>query len=258
MSFQAQTWAIRVRVGDPVLKLLLLTLANYANEDGECWHSQKRIAHDTEIPERTLRRKIAALGGMGLIEVTARTREDGTKTTSLIRLLADSKPAATVASGSSTGQNGGAPEAKTGGQPAANMVAGQDSSMNRKELTIERVTRGREAERFFDEIFWPEYPKRDGNNPKEPARKKIIAAVMSGENPDDILAGVRRLAHGHRVRNEIGSRFVPQAVTWINGKGWRDDPVAPPAPAPARTGYNQPSSGGFFEAAAALRRNLGE
>lgn len=108
-----------------------------------------------------------------------------------------------------------------------------------------------QARRFFDESFWPEYPRRDGRNPKEPACKKIVAAVLSGENPETIMAGVRRLAHGMRLRGKIGTPFVPQAITWINGKGWCDDDMGSPTPDPMPNGGGSP---GFFGAAAAIRQ----
>lgn len=142
MSWQAATWATNARVGDYALKLLLLTLANYANEDGECWHSQKRISFDTEIPERTLRRKMAALAEMGLIEVTARATPNGGRTSSLIRLL--TPPATVTAPPSPPGHcdrpppatRMAAPPAIAVASPPANKVAGQDSSVNNLEYPI--------------------------------------------------------------------------------------------------------------------------
>lgn len=125
MSWQAVTWATQCRVGDSALKLLLLTLANYANTDDECWYPQKRIAFDTEIPERTLRRKMGALVDMGLIEITPRTRSDGGQTTSMVRLLVPPNQVQTP------------PQAKMAAPPAiavpslpATKVAAQDSSLN--------------------------------------------------------------------------------------------------------------------------------
>lgn len=105
----------------------------------------------------------------------------------------------------------------------------------------------REANAFFDTQFWPNYPKRDGQNPKEPARKKIVAALISGENPQEILAGLARLVQGLRRRNKIGSEFVPRAITWINGKGWKDDPTEPAPNTPRPQGTN-----GFYAAAASI------
>lgn len=255
MSYQAQTWAINCRVGDPVLKLLLLTLANYTGTDDQCWHRQERISHDTEIPVRTLRRKLAALVEMGLIEITPRTRDDGTKASSLIRLMTDHQPAAKMASGESSGQNEGSPSAKNGGHPSANMVAEQESSLNLQEPPLDRHTRGREAERFFAERFWPNYPKRAGGNPKESARKKIVQLVTGGENPEIILDGLRRLVRGLRARQKVGSEFVPMAITWLNRKGWLDDPEPE---MPAHQMQPNGGGGGFFAAAAQIRRNAGE
>ena len=43
MSIQAVAWAISQRVGSPTGKVLLMCLANYVNEKGECWPSQKTV-----------------------------------------------------------------------------------------------------------------------------------------------------------------------------------------------------------------------
>jgi hypothetical protein len=112
------------------------------------------------------------------------------------------------------------------------------------------------AERFFAEKFWPNYPKRAGSNPKEPARKKLVQLIVSGENPETILEGLRRLVRGLRARDKVGTEFVPMAMTWINRKGWRDDPE-PDGP---NGGMPMPTNGGggFFGAAAQLRRNAGQ
>lgn len=134
MSYQASNWACEQRVGNPVLKLLLMTLANYAGPKGEAsWYSQTQMSYDTEIPERSLRRHLQKLVEMGLIETEARKTPAGTKTTSLIRVMM--YPPAKLASGLSTGQNEGEPPAKTGGQPPANMMAGQEQPSNNQEQT---------------------------------------------------------------------------------------------------------------------------
>lgn len=112
------------------------------------------------------------------------------------------------------------------------------------------------ADRFFAEKFWPNYPKRAGGNPKEPARKKLVQLIVSGENPETILDGLRRLVKGLRARDKVGTEFVPMAMTWINRKGWRDDPEPDGGQFVPPGGNN--GGGGFFGAAAQLRRNAGE
>lgn len=113
------------------------------------------------------------------------------------------------------------------------------------------------ASAFFDERFWPRFPKRTGGNPKEDARQKFIAAVVSGENPEEILAGAARLEQEMRAINKLGTEIVPMCVTWLNKKRWKDDPgPAPVSQSPPRRGGDQP---GFFELASQLRtRNRDE
>jgi hypothetical protein len=73
----------------------------------------------------------------------------------------------------------------------------------------------------FDE-FWKEYPKRDGDNPRKPAEKKFNALVKTGVDPDVIIAGARQASAAFRSRNEYGTRFVPQAITWLNQQRFVD------------------------------------
>jgi hypothetical protein len=48
MSWQATAWAEKQVTGSPARKVLLLVLANYADEDGICWPSQETLAKGTE------------------------------------------------------------------------------------------------------------------------------------------------------------------------------------------------------------------
>lgn len=90
--------------------------------------------------------------------------------------------------------------------------------------------------KIFDEEFWPSYPKRDGANPRKPAREKFVTAVKSGHDPQAIVGGVRRYAAQLAKSNHIGTKYVAQAVTWINQARWEDYPevatetTGPPLP----------------------------
>jgi hypothetical protein len=77
---------------------------------------------------------------------------------------------------------------------------------------------------YFEE-FWGKYPKRDGANPKEPARKKFLAAVKSGADPEAIIRAAKRSADVARSNGQIGTPYVPQAVTWLNQQRWGDYPA---------------------------------
>lgn len=89
------------------------------------------------------------------------------------------------------------------------------------------------------EEFWKVYPKRDGANPKTPARKKFIAAVKSGTDAREIIAAAKRSADEARSKGQIGTPYVPQAVTWLNQQRWGD--YGQPEPVSVRT-HEPPSA----------------
>lgn len=78
--------------------------------------------------------------------------------------------------------------------------------------------------------FWEIYPKREGGNPKKPARTKFIAALKR-DKFENILAGARAYAAS---REGDDPRFTAQAITWLHQDRWRDDHLASPSRAPPR------------------------
>jgi Helix-turn-helix domain len=69
MSWQATTWAMNQKVGNAGRKLLLLALANYADEKGFCWPSQGRLAVDTEASLDTIQRQTRKLVAEGFVSI---------------------------------------------------------------------------------------------------------------------------------------------------------------------------------------------
>jgi hypothetical protein len=69
MSVQVIGWVLKgAKVGDAVAKLVLLALANHANDDGTAaWPSQKTIAAYAEVTVRTVRTKLEYLQAIDLI-----------------------------------------------------------------------------------------------------------------------------------------------------------------------------------------------
>jgi hypothetical protein len=80
--------------------------------------------------------------------------------------------------------------------------------------------------------FWQAYPRRDGPNPRAPAEQKFVALVKAGVDPAMLIAAVKKLAADEAVKGNIGSRFIPQALTWLSQQRWADHAaVAAKAPA---------------------------
>jgi hypothetical protein len=88
-------------------------------------------------------------------------------------------------------------------------------------LTPAAPVAARAPEHSFDE-FWKAYPRRDGPNPRSPAERKFHALVSGGVDPAMMIAAVRKLAAEEAAKNNIGSRFIPQAMTWLSQQRWAD------------------------------------
>lgn len=63
-----------VRVGSPTDKLVLLALADYANDRGRCWPSVPALMQRTELSDRAVRTAIKRLSAAGHVEVIHRQR----------------------------------------------------------------------------------------------------------------------------------------------------------------------------------------
>lgn len=59
--------AMKARVGNPLTKLVLIKLADNANDQGECWPSYRHIADQCEINRSTAIRHVDILEGCGFL-----------------------------------------------------------------------------------------------------------------------------------------------------------------------------------------------
>jgi hypothetical protein len=83
--------------------------------------------------------------------------------------------------------------------------------------------------------FKTAYPKRDGSNPWQPAQRKFETLVKHGVDPEMIIRGARQLAVELHKARQIGTRFVPQALTWLNQQRYADCADSLPAAAADQT-----------------------
>ena len=86
MSWQATTWAMSQKVGNAGRKLLLLALANYADENGVCWPSQGRLSLDTEASLDTIQRQTKKLAADGFVSIERPPKRRGQWQTFIYRL----------------------------------------------------------------------------------------------------------------------------------------------------------------------------
>ena len=109
MSFYLAGAAWRAKVA-PTTKLVLLCLADTANDDGECWPSLQTIANKTGLTRRAVINHVNILCRAGFLTKTNRYKDNGEQTSSLLKIVA--MPMA----GSEQGSPGGVNEIHRGGE----------------------------------------------------------------------------------------------------------------------------------------------
>ena len=77
MSMLLTAQALKLKVGNPTRKLVLVKLADNANDEGECFPSYQYIADHCEVSRRSVISHIEELIKMGLVEKKSRKNQDG-------------------------------------------------------------------------------------------------------------------------------------------------------------------------------------
>ena len=72
------------------------------------------------------------------------------------------------------------------------------------------------------ERFWAIYPPREGGRDKAAARKAFPAALRRADL-ESILDGAARYRAYLTTTNQLNTRYVKQARTWLNGNGWQEN-----------------------------------
>jgi DNA-binding transcriptional ArsR family regulator len=161
MSIQALNWALKQNpVGITTgAKFTLVLLANYADEDGQCYPSQRKIGELTHQGERTVRRHLEYLEKIGLIRRFARRKKDGSYVSDFYKLGSGNvelhemepiddqiEPAANLAGGDvQPAANFDTPAATVAGGPAAKLAGNtKESSYTKAKDTKEYINKGQQ------------------------------------------------------------------------------------------------------------------
>jgi len=200
IALMTRAWALDI---SPTDKLVLLALADWANEDGACWPSIKRLCLKSGIKERALQMAIKRLCDEGHL---SRTENSGKGVNYIVHPRIKCTPADI------------APPHETTPTPALNAPNTSEIHQREKEKRAKPVSP-------FD-AFWSIYPKRVGKLAAQRAFEK--AAKRDG---DRVLAGAHRFAEHLAEHPPDDPQFIPHPATWLN-RGSYDDELS----APARTG----------------------
>ena len=90
MSMLLMVQAMKAKVGNPLRKLVLVKLADQANDDGECWPSYQSIADACEMSRRTVISHIEWLEENGFLRRNYRKSKEGLSRSNVFVLTIDS------------------------------------------------------------------------------------------------------------------------------------------------------------------------
>lgn len=229
MSMELMVKAMKVKVGNPLRKLVLLKLADNASDHGECWPSYQHIADQCEISKRSVMNHIEALCECGLVKKELRPGPKG-NSSNLYRL--DFRSA-----GDSLGGSANRSLSSAGGSPhgAGDSLGGSAGAAPRISHSFEPVNEsviepkyngssdndseknGSAKESYSNEFeqAWQAYPKRAGGNSKSAAWKAWKARIKDGVTTEEMLAGVNRYAGYIRATGNAGTQYVKQTATFF-------------------------------------------
>jgi hypothetical protein len=223
--------AMKIKVGNPLRKLVLLKLADNASDRGECWPSYQHIADQCEISKRSVMNHIDALCDCGMLKKELRKGPKG-NSSNVYRITLNS-------AGDSLGGSAGADLHGAGDSPhsAGDSLVGSAGDSPRISHSFEPVNEpvneplkpigtsagatmlARSAKQEYSQEFesaWQAYPKRAGGNPKNSAYKAWNARLREGVTPETMLEGVKRYAAFVTATGKSGSEYVKQAATFFS------------------------------------------
>src|SRR5271165_882422 len=91
MSIRVMTWAWSIAL-PPTSKLVLMALADIADDLGVCWPSHPTLAVKCSLTDRTLRRVLCLLQAQKLVFIQPRFKTDGSRTSNRYQLAVDTPP----------------------------------------------------------------------------------------------------------------------------------------------------------------------
>lgn len=252
MSMDLMVQAMKIKVGNPLRKLVLLKLADNASDLGECWPSYQHIADQCEISKRSVMNHIEALCECGLIKKELRTGPKGNSSNvyqlnlrsagdspggSANRSLPGAGDSLPGAGDSPGGSAGAAPRISHSFEPVNEPV--NEPIKHTGASAIASAT-ARSAKQDYSSEFetaWQAYPKRAGGNSKAAAFKAWNARLKDGVKPEVMLAGVKRYAAYVRATGSAGTQYVNQAASFFGpDRHFEESWQAPSAPGGGHNG----------------------
>ena len=192
MSIELLNKALKLQGLTPTKKLVLVILANYADERGSCYPSYQHIGLLAGIKDpKHIGKIIKEFAQQDLLEITARFKEDGGNISNRYTLH--------------LGQGLQTPSGEVTPTPKG------------QETTTPPVSPPPNTKELFEE-FWKIYPRKT-NKYASSQKYKIALKDISHE---EMLKKIK--VYSEFVQDEkMDLKFVPHCTTWLNQKRYLDD-----------------------------------
>jgi DNA-binding transcriptional ArsR family regulator len=214
--------AMKCKVGNPLRKLVLIKLADNANDQGECWPSYQHIADQCEIGKSTVRKHIKDLETSGLLKIENRKGPKG-NASNIYRLTL----------------NGVSPDS-TGVSPDSTPPVAPDSTGISH--SFEPVIEPNDLCVLF-ESFWKSYPRK---NNKQGALKSFKAALKNQNLTASEFTEMLVSDVSERIKRKQFGFYKLHATTYLNNERW-NDPHEENQPRVTESGYKPNSIDAYNE-----------
>lgn len=213
MSRKATDWAWSIDVKPATLKLILLSMADRADEIHQCFPSIDRLVKDTGLNKKTVQKGLLDMIDAGIISDTGK-RRGPTGRVRVFQLNLDFK--SNEPEIGNVPKNGTLNDPKNGTLNDPNFGVQNQSTepVNEPKDQLRSPAKKSAANQARDEAFesvWQQYPKREGSNPKNHALSAWKARIAEGHKPEDMLAGLMRYLEHCQTKGNVGTSFVMQA-----------------------------------------------
>lgn len=208
MSIKIMSWVWENGPQDPVERLVLLALADFSNDAGECFPSMIGIGAKSGLTDRGARKVVRRLEDGGWVQTEVGGGRGGK---SVYRILTNRNPE------QQTGNEipGIANPERCDHKPGTSVHKTRNGGSAEPSITINkpktRVTRFHE--------FWDAYPHRGGvKRDRKTSLQRYERAVKGGVSEQDLIDAAKAL---HRDRRVIDG-YAKDPATWLNKEGWND------------------------------------
>jgi hypothetical protein len=185
MSIELLNKALKVQNLSPTKKLILLILANYADENGSCYPSHQHLANLCGLQTtKSIKSAIKEFESLGFLKKQNRKLKNGGNTSNRYIFNFDENNPRVLE------------------EPRVVSERNHNTKEDTKEIYMSSF-----------ELFWNLYPRKV-------SKKKTLSIFLKIDLKefDDIVKGVRNLIN---TNTEI--KYIPHPSTWLNQERWKDE-----------------------------------